>query len=943
MGSVSVLAGVNQNEKVEFKKRNKALGILNACEKNYEEENQTFFSGLTSSQRTTYTGVKQNFALCDQQLSNISPVEANELALTVEEIQGKIAPITILSDLTADSLTNTLRALLYAQVNYHHPINKEQLLADMAKSFPEIHKNRQMQTIFKNEVTRFSNLQQKKVINKVNTNVIRKELNRSGIILNKECASIREQYLKDKNTETLQKPYYTFSKSGTLYPGKVEDPKKAEPYFTKFQKKLNKSVDQFRRNNRHSQLLVSPSLKKGFTFNASTAKNCAKGITKNILKPITENSQRLITGAQKEYLALLKKELQKRNSETALVNNFDNNDNDDLDKIDATLKQNLKYRPHLFGNLLEKNKEDPSYQNIIAKYVCKYTNEIYNNEDEFWSATELALAGATIVGAVAAAFIPGIGIAISGSLLATLGTGAIGASVVATEVYIAQNRISDSDKTQNGLDSAALLNNLSVEYQTTEQERIINNRNWAYFDTTMALTGSAAIIKTLKYSKKVEKLTDKPKTKNTEPIPEPPPKDVNLLLRKSILEQKRNFEEFYPLFENAKLNGLLDNNFTLQTKNNDFMEAYQKILEEMGVKTELIISEKFPGYTNIELISTHRNAPKMFKIALKAKDHFDGNKIKISIIDNININSAGNFMSQTRNVDIGYDSLLDDVFKGSTNLTPKHELRHLLNNKKQREGLDEFFSIKFNGSKEINLYGSTKKDLPYGNYMIVDELYTHGSDLWEMAKKGKDHLKVHIEEFKTRLNLLKEISKNTHNMGTHLLKNFEHLKISRINNNRVHIVDQQKRSIELNLSNSSLKRIEESANTIPSHIKKLVHSILSDNKIDHLDFGEEMTELYNKLHMKSISGEITSLEKGQMNAINDISKLLNGGRKTRYDHALNQEIQNQISEMSTFALAQNKQTILLQKSLKDSKDIPDDNFIRQVVNLGQNTRWLYQN
>ena len=940
--TLCVFAKPIQIEKIKFTQRNKALGILDSCEKNYKEENQSFLSGLTSSQRTTYSGVKQNFALCDQQLSNIYPVDANELGLTVEEIQSKVAPITIFSDLTADSLTNTLRALLYAQVNYLRPIDKKQLLEELSRSHPEINKNEQMQTIFRNEVTRFTDLQEKKVISKANPNEIRNDLNLSAKILNKECQFIREQYLKDEHSDILQKTSYTFSKTGTIYPGKIEDPKKAEPYFAKLQYNLNKSISKFKRDNRHFQLLVSPSLKKRYNFNISTARNCAKGITKNILEPIPMKSQRIIQSAQSEYLGLLKRELTNRNREIALVNNF-NGDNENIEMVNMALKQNLKYRPHLFGNLLEKNSAAPNYQNIIAKYICKYTTEIYNNEDEFWSATELALAGATIVGAVAVAFIPGVGIAISGTLLATMGTAAIGASVVVTEVYIAQSRISDSNNTQDGLNSAALLNNLSVEYQTKEQERIINNRNWAYFDTAMALTGTTALLKTTKYGKKFQQIIENQKSEIKTSPAKNSPEEKNTLLRDAIVQQKKEFEEFYPLFEDAKKKGLLDNNFTLQTKNNEFMKAYQQILENMGVKTQLLISDKYPGYMNIEIISAQVESPKMFRLALKAKDKFDGNKIKISIIDNININSAGSFMASTRNVDIGYDSLLEDVFKGSNNLTPKHELRHLLNNKKQREGYDEFFSIKFNGSNEMNLYGDTTRNLPYGNFMLVDELYTHGSDLWEMAKKGKKNLKTHIDEFKIRLSLLKDLSNNTQKMGTHLLENFKKLKITQISNNRIHILDQEKRSIELNLSDSSLKKIEDSANTIPSHMKKLVQSILIENKIDHLDFGQEMTEFYNKIHMKNTTGTANPFEKRQMTAILDISKLINGSRKSRYDHALNQEIKDQITEMKRFALAQNNQTTLILKSLKESNDVPGDNLIRQIVNLGQNTRWLYKN
>jgi hypothetical protein len=923
--------------------QNEALGILDACEKKYQSDQQDGFLNLiTSSDRYIYSGVKQNFALCDQKLSNIEEVEIDNLDEFTKNIEKEVAPITILEDLNKSALRQTLRALLFAQIEYSGEIDPKMVEGKTSQSFPSISKNPSMLSILKEEIENFKNIMkpQPKLLNRK----IVTQMNSFGTELKTICSKIHEDYESKKNTETLQKQGFHFSKTGRVTPQKVEDKSKTDPYHKENQKKILDVIDKFKLSNHHSQLFSTPSVKEIFSLDSNIGEKCAKGRIKEVFSPITPES---LLKSQKEYLKLLQEELHKRDNEVYLVNegkkdlpcilspqSYTKGQSTICKKlkvaqqVEEKIKETLKYRPHLIGQLLEDNKDSPWYQNIVAKYTCKYSNEIYQNNDELWNATELAIAGATIIGAIAAA--PAIGLVSAGAGLYTLGAIAIG-----TEGYIAVSRINDANKTQEGIQSGRITNKTTTHFQISEQERADSNKKWAAFDAGMVILGSASIAKGRKVTKIIKAY------KKT-------------ILPPEVIENELFLNDVVMRMQKMKDDNLQLSDFPrLLEDNNEVIKNYAELLYKRGVRSEIYESDRFPGFYNLKILSVDKNAPKTFKLYVKAAERFDAKELTISIVDNINEGSSGFFNRISQRVDLGYLTLTKSL-SNQINTTPNHELRHLLNLKRSRDGDNNIFDGHFNPADGKNLYDERPKGL-YSGYMSADELYTFASDLWEVSKGGAYAINKNGEQIFDQLSTLKQISDNT----THLSDDFlialdQNPKVTADFLGTYSILNKEGHSYSIVISNKKMKEIKELASIQPTSYLKLKNTVLKESKLNLLDTNEKLIDHYNKLEHKSFSTKLTSTEKKELSVIDQI---ISGEKEqvlVRKNSLMKGEMKSRLTDLKSFATIQNAHVRsiqkLINKRLKDVKDRApkqtDVEFSKELQaelrNLGQNTRWLYK-
>ncbi len=851
-----------------------------------EDKNSSFLSSLISSDHDIYSGVKQNFALCEQSFFKTNEVEIDNLEEFIKNIEKTVTPIIILEDLNKSSLRQTLRAFLFAQVEYVGQIDPRMVVDKLSKLFPSISNNPSMLSIFTDEVNNFKNI--KKPQQELRNRKILTQLNSLGGDLKALCSEIHEDYESKKNTWVLQKQGFRFSKTGRVTPEKVEDTKKTEPYHKENQKKILDVIDKFKLSNHHSQLFSTPSVKEIFPLDSDIGEKCAKGRIKEIFSSLT--NERLLK-SQKEYLQLLQEELHKRDNEINLLNIGKKDlpcilspqgymkEHSSLcekykieQKVEEKIKETLKYSPHLVGQLLEDNKNSPWYQNIIAKYTCKYSNDIYQNDDELWNAAELAIAGATIIGAIAAA--PAIGLVSAGAGLYTLGALAIG-----TEGYIAVSRINEANKTETGVLSGQVTNQSSLSFQISEQERAEYNKKWAVFDTAMTIIGAGPITKTSRLAKAIPSPKIKKSKQQVSKINEA--KDI-----RKPLDEKLN--QYIILAKDLRKDGVHDIEVS-QEKNNLIMRSYGDILREQGVHTELYESNQFWGFYNLRIISTEKGAPSEFKLYQKAAKKFGANQLTISIIDNIDSQSLGFFIPNTKRVELGYEILSQDIPSQAFE-TPRHELRHLLNLNRRQSGENNLFDGSFTAAKNKTLYDNRPLG-QYEDYMSIDELYTIPSDLWQMSK-GKNNSKIeNMKGISNKLRLLKKISNNAVHLSNDFLKALEkNPKVTVESEGGYSILNEQGHSYIIHISDKKKKELIG----------------FSDNLTNHPSAGLMRNEMKKRLTDLKLFAKIQNTKVKRI--IELISNKLDNERIG---------VQYQTEEEFTLELR------------------------AEFRNLGQNTRWLY--
>jgi hypothetical protein len=946
--------------------QNEALGILDACEKKSANENSSLLTSLTSSDRDIYAGVKQNFAVCEQTHFKSNEVEINNLADFTKNIEKEVAPITILEDLNKSALKQTLRALLFAQLEYTGKVNSMMALDKVSKDYPSISKNPGMLSIFQTEISNFKKISipEQKSLNKKIIN----QMTKFSRDLKSLCSEIRKDYESREKTDELQKQGFHYSKNDRVTPILVEDTKKTDIYHEENQQKVLNIIDKFKLNNHHSQLFATSSMKENFKLNSDMGEQCAKGIIKNIFNPPTPGT---LLDSQREYLYLLKNELKKRDSEVHLVNKGKKDQPCDFSLltvrysgtsacekvktkvlVEKKIKETLKYRPHLIGQLLEDNKDSPWYQSIIAKYTCKYSNEIYHNSDELWNAAELAIAGVTIIGAIAAA--PAIGLVTAGAGLYTLGALAIG-----TEGYITINRINDASETRRGIQSGLINNQVRANYQISEKERADSNENWAYFDAAMIGTGTGSIaglvvrknkdniigsVLAIKKRGLINKLEEVPKVK------------IKKEYTDTLSEDLDHWDKLKHTIKDLRLlkaNNVLRSKYA-KRQNNEIIQDLATLLEKKGVRTEIYSSN---GFSNLRFLSTEKHAPRELKLYLKALKKFDGNELTYSIFDNIDGGTLGFFVEESKRVEIGQDAMTSILWNGVSQ-TPRHELRHLLNLKRSRDGENNLFDGSFHAAKGKTLYD----DRPLGHYkkyMSVDELYTFADDLWQMSKgsyiKGDNFNQIYSD-----LKTLSQISGNTTHLADDFLKALnKNQNVTANSDGTFSILNQQGHTYKVIISNTKMLEISALSKTQDSLDVLNAEKMLTKSELKHLDSEQKITDHYNLLTSKSISSTLSPIEKNQLKTLHDLKsesmKQISTSGKIilKKEKLIRREIKERLINLMNFSGNQNIQVQKILKVYNKRIDDVEDGVATQtdleftkklqteLKNLGQNTRWLY--
>ena len=120
-----LLGSENAIAEIQNITKNKALGIFKACQEYYESENKSFWSSTTSSDRNIVEGIKDGYALCDQQLDNLVNYSVEEIASLLKKVRSEALSKEILAFVNKEFLQTLLRAFLTTRLEYGDKIDNE--------------------------------------------------------------------------------------------------------------------------------------------------------------------------------------------------------------------------------------------------------------------------------------------------------------------------------------------------------------------------------------------------------------------------------------------------------------------------------------------------------------------------------------------------------------------------------------------------------------------------------------------------------------------------------------------------------------------------------------------------------------------------------------------------------------------------------------------------
>ncbi len=466
-----------------------SLKILQKCQKEYENSNSGFIASVFSSERNIVNGIADSFSTCVRELANEQDIAINELEDNIEGIDEYIVPRDILNDSIKSQLKSTLGAILLSHLQYKNELGPFELDSFFSK-YPNLKANKTYREIITQEFESFSRPQS---INYINRNLassneeIKNQFQDFAVRINNLCSHIKAEYLQSD-----------------IEKGTILNSDQEESFYASSQEKLNLMYQEFMQTNPHAKLLMTEEIRDNFlNFNSQSAEKCAEGDYQRRIGPIGRAAAKSgnrkvedhlftpdlnienIKSAQKDYKKMLNSDLESVNQRSESLSS------NDSDKIQEELKDLLKYRPHLIGDYLQQ--KDLNNHEGVANYLCSEILKIYSN-DELWNIAEIGIGTAALIGAVAVNLIPGVGQAVSGTIISnvlTLG----GASVVAFESGAAYRRYAEGKDIENITSTNLAKNEISVEASSTELNRAQTQYQWAIFDGVASLAGGGIISK----------------------------------------------------------------------------------------------------------------------------------------------------------------------------------------------------------------------------------------------------------------------------------------------------------------------------------------------------------------------------------------------------------------------------------------------------------------
>lgn len=209
---------------VQSAKKNKALGILDACQKHYEKENAGFWASMVKSERNIISGISDSFARCKQ----AEETKFENFKADLQGIEAYVAPKEIVRKANKAHLQSSIRSLLLSQIQYDSPFTPEKTKRDLLKKYP--HLKGELEEIIDENIEKFSKSQ--KAIERSHfkpKHLIAKDFNDFGKRMNKICKNIKKDYknVRDK--------------------GRVVNSDEENQFYDKYQDVINKEYAKFQK------------------------------------------------------------------------------------------------------------------------------------------------------------------------------------------------------------------------------------------------------------------------------------------------------------------------------------------------------------------------------------------------------------------------------------------------------------------------------------------------------------------------------------------------------------------------------------------------------------------------------------------------------------------------------------------------------------------------
>ena len=470
------------------KKANKALGILDACERSYKKD-----AGFLSSQRQIL-GVVGGSAVCAHKdlLGEVSGDEFNSIKKDFANIEEKIAPGSMLGQATEDELELTIKNLYLSAYQFNpnlDPVALKRKIMD-EKERPYLSKNPFRKKVLealkeiddgidggKVERIDFKSLIKLPAVEQsAIKNGTPKTFKNYQQEVNNLCGQIRTDY---KNKIDASEAIVTTNKD-KFEEGVFSNSEDEQKFYNEEQIKLNKIVTEMKTSHHIGRIMATENFYgKVFPFNGSLAEKCAEGDIANAFKIPTNKD---IDESISDYEEMMFEDLDGVNDNIKAIAS------EDKEEIQDQIREMLKYKPYLVGGFLRK--QSPEDQITYAKYICKESLDIYNS-DENWRIAEVTAGG---VGLVASGVLVASGFgAPVGAVLAKGSAGLLVAGMVA-EAGMAYQNYDDASGIEGGATSGFTLNQISTSQYGEQMSNAEQQKRDAKISAALVLLEPAAVV-----------------------------------------------------------------------------------------------------------------------------------------------------------------------------------------------------------------------------------------------------------------------------------------------------------------------------------------------------------------------------------------------------------------------------------------------------------------
>ena len=201
------IAEVSSEQIQESIAQNRALGILDTCQKHYEMKNNGFIARMFSSDRDIIAGIKDNYALCDQILNNVADRSIDDLEATLNDIEDNVNGKEILAFINKISLKGTLQALFITHREYGGAIQEREVLEHFCNRSRSSRRRRgcrlnpELSAMVRREIDVFKSIQFPPPSENISRTV--QTMKSFGEQMNRECRNFRDEYRDDPAAKRL--------------------------------------------------------------------------------------------------------------------------------------------------------------------------------------------------------------------------------------------------------------------------------------------------------------------------------------------------------------------------------------------------------------------------------------------------------------------------------------------------------------------------------------------------------------------------------------------------------------------------------------------------------------------------------------------------------------------------------------------------------------------